>query len=159
MRLWNQWSREFCNTHCHRILVSALFADTSSLLTVFISKKKKIFFSLVSFSFCTLSDSWLQYWIGILYTSDWHPQVPLYLHLSRGRAFAQYSTQLFLINYQAVTVSYNNSMVSCNKFSYWIWLTFKIWKCSSGNDIRSLTHKLVFNCACRIDSVKMAVAT
>ena len=41
--------------HCHGILVSALFADMSSLPTSFISKKY-FFLSLISFSFCILSD-------------------------------------------------------------------------------------------------------
>ena len=41
--------------HCHRILVSALFADMSSLLISFISKKYFLLL-IVSFSFCTLSD-------------------------------------------------------------------------------------------------------
>ena len=43
--------------HCHRILVSALLADMSSLLTGFISKKYFLL-SLLSFSVCTLSDTY-----------------------------------------------------------------------------------------------------
>ena len=43
--------------HCHRIFVSAFFVDMSSLLTSSISKKYFLL-SLVSFSFCTLSDSY-----------------------------------------------------------------------------------------------------
>ena len=44
--------------HCHRILVSALFIDMSSLLPTFISKKYFLL-SLVSFSFCTLPDIYI----------------------------------------------------------------------------------------------------
>ena len=121
-------SQEFCNTDSCRIMFTGIrevgnfvthtfteflflhFLLTHHLYLLFLFQRNIFFiflilFSLVSFIFYTLSDSWLQYWIGILYISDWHPQVPLYLHLSRGRAFSQYNTQLLLINCQEETVS------------------------------------------------------
>ena len=51
--------------HCHRIPVSALFADMSSLLPSFISKKYFLL-SLVSFSFCTLSDIYIFFNVALI---------------------------------------------------------------------------------------------